>query len=605
MQQDNNHIENKLRQLENQQLPDLSAMEQHWQQLENTLVHPADTVTPKATAAGGYRTALLVAVAAAVVILVYIVKHNESHLAKPVLTAGNETMHAAAQPATLLYDTPGKNKNVIVLKPKTAVSPGNPIINLVLPPQRKDSFILKTDTVLKRLVPVTKLPALSAVNTFYDQIQKPVQVFTVTADKGGEVVGAEGTRLIIPPAAFIDAAGKMIEGAVVIKLEEFYKYADMVAANLSTTSNGAQLVTGGMVKMTAFKNNTEVQLGNGKTVGLQMPAKNFDPGMELFLAENKQSNKSYAGGMDTIAGFTEAGVFGRRINWMVVNAFRPQAFDGKTNFLNLEDEPVRVRETKTKRIAVFHVTNELPMTEDEVKAVLKEKYGNYYDVIKVKKVKPVVSILFNKAFYERLHIGDSTRLTVDQAVRWHYIDRKDSMKYVLKVKADSLRFIRTQFNTMNTQLQFTLRSNSAGIGETLLLTDSLKAEYAARLQVMQSYSFSVSRMGWINCDRFYKYENKSDFVINLPAGTDAGKFVTQLVFTSIRSVMPGEYDGNRIGFKNIPVNMPVYLVGLGEQDGKVMSFMQPFKTSASAVSITKLEETTPEAFKEKLKQLDQ
>jgi hypothetical protein len=35
MQQDNNHIENKLRQLENQQLPDLSAMDVHWKEMKN------------------------------------------------------------------------------------------------------------------------------------------------------------------------------------------------------------------------------------------------------------------------------------------------------------------------------------------------------------------------------------------------------------------------------------------------------------------------------------------------------------------------------------------------------------------------------------------
>jgi hypothetical protein len=111
-------------------------------------------------------------------------------------------------------------------------------------------------------------------------------------------------------------------------------------------------------------------------------------------------------------------------------------------------------------------------------------------------------------------------------------------------------------------------------------------------------------MGWINCDRFYKYENKSDFVIDLPADVQADKFVTQLVFTNIRSVMPGEFYQNKIGFLNIPVNMPVYLVGLGERNGKVVSFIQSFKTSKKNVSVTSFEETTPEAFKEKLKQLD-
>src|SRR5882757_9251933 len=46
MQQDNNDIENNLRQLENQQLPDLSNMDKHWQQMQQML--SAD-IKPKAT----------------------------------------------------------------------------------------------------------------------------------------------------------------------------------------------------------------------------------------------------------------------------------------------------------------------------------------------------------------------------------------------------------------------------------------------------------------------------------------------------------------------------------------------------------------------------
>ena len=42
MQQDNNII-NKLKELENQQLPDLSHMEEHWQQMQSALPAAAST----------------------------------------------------------------------------------------------------------------------------------------------------------------------------------------------------------------------------------------------------------------------------------------------------------------------------------------------------------------------------------------------------------------------------------------------------------------------------------------------------------------------------------------------------------------------------------
>ena len=42
MQQDKNNIENKLRQLENQQLPDLSQMDGHWKAMGQLLSPGAD-----------------------------------------------------------------------------------------------------------------------------------------------------------------------------------------------------------------------------------------------------------------------------------------------------------------------------------------------------------------------------------------------------------------------------------------------------------------------------------------------------------------------------------------------------------------------------------
>jgi hypothetical protein len=134
--------------------------------------------------------------------------------------------------------------------------------------------------------------------------------------------------------------------------------------------------------------------------------------------------------------------------------------------------------------------------------------------------------------------------------------------------------------------------------------DSLNKYYDLYIKSQKTYSFRIKNLGWINCDRFSDYKDKSDFIINLPAGLKAVDFVSQLAFVNIRSVMPGKIFGNKIGFQNIPVNMPVYLVGLGEKDGKVVSFLEKLKTGRNEVNITSFEETTAEAFKKKLAVLD-
>jgi hypothetical protein len=607
MQQDNNHIENKLRQLENQQLPDLSAMDAHWKAMQTALA-PGIVPRKKRSLKNNFKKLLFAASIVSVLIAVYFIKQHYNTEDKTKTVAGNATIaESAGQLKATAIDTPVKK--IVIQVPGNYVKPTFKVKVLPAAPLSKvDSlfFIERTDT-LKQAAAILNNTE-SSLGSFYNSIQKTAQQFTISAAKGGEIICKEGTKIAIPAAAFIDAEGKLIDAVVTINVQEFYKYSDMIAANLTTTSNGEQLITGGMIKLTATYNDREVQLRNDKALDLSMPTKNYDAEMQLFLAdEGRKGNKiiQTSNTMNTIGDTTAAGNFySRTFNWQLANAVKQLQFDGKTNFLNMEDEPVRVRETKTKRIAVFHITDELPMTEEESKQLLKERYGSYYDVIKVKRIRAERNILFSRVSIARKHIGDSVKLTLDRAIRWHYIDRKDSAFYAKKIKADSIRFVQGQIFVNSGLWKLSAFLQPGDSIYTQKIIDSLQLVYQKRQQVEQTYNFSIKKMGWINCDRFYNYNNKTDFVIDMPADVQADKFVTQLVFTNIRSVMPGQSYQNKIGFLNIPVNMPVYLVGLGERNGKVVSFMQSFKTSKSNVAVTNFEETTPEAFKEKIKQLD-
>ncbi|MEI9957200.1 MAG: hypothetical protein WDM90_13065 [Ferruginibacter sp.] len=345
--------------------------------------------------------------------------------------------------------------------------------------------------------------------------------------------------------------------------------------------------------------------------------------MELFYGEKKSNEVNYAVNKEGVNN-----KFAQRVNWWVAGLqTRYPLFDGTTNVMAFEDKPYKVRNAFNKTIGKFNIPLESPYSVEEATVILKEKYGDYYDKIKVRKVKSFVTRhrLFSRRtkIIERLSTGDSTKMTVAGALRYGHIQKKDSVLYAQKTIADSLKFVKniyadilkgrnqwstsrstpylTIYATMDTLVNFNRDSLQSDYKK---YADSINKSYAERRQVEERYNFTVKQMGWINCDRFYNYDNKTDFVLDLPADVQAEKFVTQIVFTKIRSVMPGQYNQNKIGFLNIPVDMPVYVVGLGERNGKVVSFMQSIKTSAKNVPITTLEETTPEAFKEKLKQLD-
>ncbi|MEI9957199.1 MAG: hypothetical protein WDM90_13060 [Ferruginibacter sp.] len=137
-----------------------------------------------------------------------------------------------------------------------------PIVVLQLDSANKKS-ILKIVDSNSIVVPVPEI----SISSFYAQIQKPVQEFVIDGSTGGEIVGKQGTKVSIPALAFYDANGKVITGQIKINIEEFYKYSDIVAANLVTTSNGQQLLTGGMIKITATQNGVELNLRKRKGIG--------------------------------------------------------------------------------------------------------------------------------------------------------------------------------------------------------------------------------------------------------------------------------------------------------------------------------------------------
>ncbi|MFT3910148.1 MAG: hypothetical protein QM737_12025 [Ferruginibacter sp.] len=591
MQQDNKHIENEFRRLENQQLPDLSNMDKHWQDMEQML---AAGLAPKATKTGSFirfnlRKFFLAASVIALLFAGWWYKfaqtNSKEHSILPIAKTGTGTKTTGAPSKNTAqieatvdvkqhdYNTSSQQKGQATNTPTTGTTAN--ANDLAVNNTAIDDFTKET------------------LEEFYSKLQKPIQEFELNVDEGGIIRGKEGTVLTIPPSAFIDDDGRVVTGTVKFMLEEFYKYSDMIAANLTTGSNGKQLATGGMIKITAVANGSSLlNVRKNKEINLVMPTKSYDPEMKLFTSEGEAGDNA---GIAMYAGYP---INKRNINWDLSgrqNSF-PE-FDGKTNFPNYLNLPYNVIKTGKKRIAKFALSHKSSLTCDEMEKILKEKFGDEYDVIKVKNEEgsgKASNFLHRGTLDKENVIGDSTRMTLEQALRsTRYIDRKDSAFYAERIKADSAVFMKQLFAA-----RF-LGSNVKGMS-----ADSLDKYYDQYVKAQRSYSFSVKNMGWINCDKYCNYNHKTSFVLNLPADVKAEKFVSQVVFISTHSVMPGRMISNQIGFQNIPANMGVYLVGVGERNGKVVSFMQKLQVGKAEVNITDLQETTPAAFRKKIAELD-
>ncbi len=590
MQQDNNNMENKLRQLENQQLADLSQMDKHWENMQGILLAKANT-SPLKTAKG--KLFVISASLTAFILLFFLFRTTENSKALALTEPGSflKMNPVPADSPLPLAQAP------VTLNLNRAIPVGLGNVEKVFKQNDDQQNLVNTNTGTSSdpspvAAPLPKkdieVNAKKLLNNFYSEIQKPSQEFIIYGERGGIIIGKEGTKLTVPPNAFVDENNSIVKGPIKVSVVEYYKYSDMLAANLTTLSNGKQLITGGMIKVTASQNGKPVNIKVDKQLELQIPTKEYDEEMQLFTATQ---------GMET--GGSDATVTGAfrdvAINWQLSGTQSSiPVFDGKTKFLNLGDNPYSVIEDNNKRIAKFAMPRKSRLSTEEVKKLLVQKYGNRYDEIIVKKFRWTNNLA---TFNDKPAIGDSVRLTINEAIEWKYIDQKDSAFYAGRVKRDSMLFLKKAL-ALRTGL-FKTRGQ-----KDMDNADSIEKYYNEYLRTQQTYSFSIKKMGWMNCNRFFENENKVDFIVNLPADVKSEHFVTQLVFTGVRSVMAGNNYQNKIGFLNVPQNMEVYIVGLGERNGKVVSFVEKYTTGKKEVNITNLEETTPEAFKRKLAELD-
>lgn len=578
MQQDNNYMENKFRQLENQQLPDLSNMDKHWQEMQRMLTNGA---TEKSTAGKSiirlpFRKFFLAASVLALVFAAWYFRNNifNAESAQPAITPVAVTTQEPKQNISPVQQTTVQDENkstAVANNTQKKHTASLPALSLVDNNHAKSSDITDASKLTALASPEEDaLKAELIIASFYGKLQKNIQQFEVNAETGGSMKGQEGTQVAVPASAFVDADGKIVTGTVTINMEEYYKYSDIIAANLTTTSGGKQLISGGMLKITAYANGHEVQLRNNRQINLIMPAEEgkYDAGMKLFTLNE-------TGAVDQSSATMRASYAAMRnnIDWQFSsNQQAMPVFDGKTNFPDKLDQPYNVIKTLRKRIGKFALSDKSSLTPEKMKAMLQEKYGDYYDVIKVKREsasREKASNFFHRGTLEIENVvGDSLKLTLQQALRQKYIEKKDSAFFAERIKEDSARFM---------------------------------DEFA---KTKKNYLFAVNKTGWINCDKFAQHNNSTNLVINLPAGVKSDKFVTRLVFMSTRSVLPGRTINNQIGFFDVPADLDAYVVGIGEKNGKIVSFMQKLKVGGPEVNIDDVHETTPGEFRKQLTELD-
>jgi hypothetical protein len=120
-------------------------------------------------------------------------------------------------------------------------------------------------------------------------------------------------------------------------------------------------------------------------------------------------------------------------------------------------------------------------------------------------------------------------------------------------------------------------------------------------RTLDYYVFELNKLGWINCDKFYENPKKTNIVVNADTAIHP---LVRMIFKDISCVMPGDFDGKKYSFSNIPWDYSVVIVAFAERNKKLYLGMKQTVTKKNGNETIELEEVTQAEFREKMKLLN-
>jgi hypothetical protein len=116
----------------------------------------------------------------------------------------------------------------------------------------------------------------------YTKDNLPIQTFKINADRDTLLKTKAGTTIRLFKNTFVNTKGENVVGSVEIEFKEALTTIDMVLANLTTTTDGKMLQTGGMMYINATSNGQQLAIAENKAIGIVMPTDKVVEGMQLF-----------------------------------------------------------------------------------------------------------------------------------------------------------------------------------------------------------------------------------------------------------------------------------------------------------------------------------
>jgi TonB family protein len=116
------------------------------------------------------------------------------------------------------------------------------------------------------------------------------------------------------------------------------------------------------------------------------------------------------------------------------------------------------------------------------------------------------------------------------------------------------------------------------------------------------YIFSVSQLGWINCDRFDNNKNpKTNYSILIE---EPNKTIVNVIFHRIKAIVPGCIESNRITFKNVPLGEMITIVAVKMVNNKLFLAVKETEITDKEETELDFQPVTVELLKKEMEKLN-
>lgn len=455
---------------------------------------------------------------------------------------------------------------------------------------------------------------LGDIQDLYDLLEQEKQSHCIDPTHDTILRLEQGTLILIPANSFSAKAGS----CVTFKAKEVYKFSDMIMENLSTSSNGRLLETGGMVYTEATNSDgRELKLNPGKELTIMLPTEEVRDDMKLFYGKRDPQSQTMnwnlansgvnnniggggGGGFGGMRGFnfhdcsdvleTYDGADCDRCSFFFCRMGRiDETFAGigndevKRENKNFRKCQKRLRKTRkgSSRPPVYDycdsMTNSFGVKtwaelQDTLRKIQEQRTFDQmdkYGVETIEELRDTLNKISIKNYQDRL------KVQMDEYGVDSYEELQDTLAKI-------------QFEREEKRID--------ALGETLKTKES-------NINNLKYYVANVTRLGWMNCDAFYNVSPDKKIVM-LVDGEKDRESDCNLIFKNKKAIMKSDYNTDKkFRFANILPELAIWILALKYHDGKAFLGLKSTTSRKNSGKI-ELKEISVDDLKIELRKLD-